>query len=119
MLIDAALLQVVTFAGAQPVRAVDLLVQTCWYAGRADGGGFRYTVSDERRCADRNVHLLTVPSWVRTVSHPFQGLGIGYDMQEFAALLREITFAGAEPVRAVDLAVEDARCCWFVGFVAG
>jgi hypothetical protein len=40
-------------------------------------------------------------------------------MQEVAALLREITFAGAEPVRAVDLSVEDAWCCWFLGFVAG
>lgn len=119
MQIDAALLQVVAFAGAEPVGAVDLLVQTCSYAGRADGGGFPDAVSDERRCADRNVHLLAVPAWVRAVSHPFQGLGIGYDMQELAALLREVTLTGAQPVRAVDLSVEDPWCCWFVGFVTG
>ena len=58
--------------------------------------------------------ILTVPTWVVAESQTCQRFQVRHDVLEDATLLHEVTFPGADPVRAVDLPVEDAGNCWSI-----
>lgn len=74
----------------------------------------------EKSTSDRNSgtrfhqSILAVPTWVMAEPQACQRLQVRHHVLEDAALLHEVAFPGADPVRAVDFPVENTLDRWVI-----